>query len=297
MSRKECASSSSAPLLLEISQNLGLRLSVKSLRKPRVLVVENQRVEGEPQKGPFPQVCFIHWRCSFTGKREQWSKQRSRVNEIPDIRTHHAARLRRLSNSCDTLATVGPSWKCTHSSSSASTPPPGLGLATEPTLPLRSVESRPRVRLPARHVVDARPTPADIPLDAALAGIVPSSALKPLSAPPARRHHEVAPPHAAPGRLRRGLLRHVVARVLRVHHRPPLRDHPRVQVLAGEAAHGDDAPVTIAVPLLTRGRPARHSRSARVAAAPQRHVFPPAWQVCLDSGASMPWNRCAQRQS
>ena len=38
-------------------------------------------------------------------------------------------------------------------------------------------------------------------------------------------------------------------------------------------------------------RPAMCSRSARVAAAPHRHVFPPARQVCLDSGASMPFRR------
>ena len=46
---------------------------------------------------------------------------------------------------------------------------PGLGLAAEPPLTLRCVDARLRVRLPARHVVDARAVSVDVPLDAAIA--------------------------------------------------------------------------------------------------------------------------------
>ena len=51
-------------------------------------------------------------------------------------------------------------------------PPPrraGLRLGAEPPLALRRVDARLRVRMPARHVVNAGALPADVPLDAAIA--------------------------------------------------------------------------------------------------------------------------------
>ena len=170
---------------------------------------------------------------------------------------------------------------------------PGLSLATEPALPFRGVDARPRVRLASRHVVDTHSFPADVPLDAALAGIAPHYSFKPVPAAPAPRRHEVPSPHPATGGLRCGLLRNVIARILPVRERPPLRDHPRIHVLTSEAAHGDDSPVAVTVALLAgdRRRPAMRSRSARVAAAPQGHVLPATRQVCFDSGASIPWSR------
>ena len=41
----------------------------------------------------------------------------------------------------------------------------------------------------------------------------------------------------------------------RLGERPPLRDHPRVHVLAGEPAHRNDTPVPVAVALLAGNRP------------------------------------------
>ena len=41
-----------------------------------------------------------------------------------------------------------------------------------------------------------------------------------------------------------------------VGHRPPVRDHPRIHIRAGDTAHGHDAPVPVLVPLLAVDRPA-----------------------------------------
>ena len=141
--------------------------------------------------------------------------------------------------------------------SPAATPPPrrpSLSLATEPALPFRGVDARPRVRLASRHVVDTHSFPVDVPLDAALAGIAPHYSFKPFPAAPAPRRHEVPSPHPATGGLRCGLLRNVIARILPVRERPPLRDHPRIHVLTSEAAHGDDSPVAVTVALLADDR-------------------------------------------
>ena len=91
---------------------------------------------------------------------------------------------------------------------------PGLGLAAEPPLPLRGVDSDPRERLTARHVVDAGALLADVPLDAAIARRVRRRGLEPLPAPPARRHDELTSPQTPAGRLRRRLVRDVIRRVL-----------------------------------------------------------------------------------
>ena len=131
---------------------------------------------------------------------------------------------------------------------------PGLSLATEPALPFRVVDARPRVRLASRHVVDTHSFPVDVPLDAALAGIAPHYSFKPFPAAPAPRRHEVPSPHPATGGLRCGLLRNIIARILPVRERPPLRDHPRIHVLTSEAAHGDDSPVAVTVALLAGDR-------------------------------------------
>ena len=126
---------------------------------------------------------------------------------------------------------------------------PRLRLRAEPPLPLRLVDTRLRVRRPARHVVDARALPAHVPLDAALAAACRSRCLEALATAPARRDDELAAPHASAPRLRGRLLRDVIRRVLPVRHRPTLRDHPRIQAGAADAAHRDDAPVAVSVAL------------------------------------------------
>ena len=62
---------------------------------------------------------------------------------------------------------------------------PGFDPGTEPPLSRRNADSRPRVRLPAGHVVDARPLAAHAPREAALGGIAPSRTREPLYGPPA----------------------------------------------------------------------------------------------------------------
>ena len=58
------------------------------------------------------------------------------------------------------------------------------------------------------------------------------------------------------GCLRRCLVRDAVRRARPVGHRPALLDHPVVHVGACDPAHGDDAPVAVAVALLTLDRTA-----------------------------------------
>ena len=113
---------------------------------------------------------------------------------------------------------------------------PRLALGAEPPLPLRRVDARLRVRRRARHVVDARALPADIPLDAAIAHTARSRGLEPLPAAPARRHDELTSPHTPAGRLRRRLVRDVVRRLLAVDQGPPLRNP------GSKTAHWTDAP-------------------------------------------------------
>ena len=113
---------------------------------------------------------------------------------------------------------------------------PRLRLRAEPPLPLRLVDARLRVRRPAWHVVDARAPPAHVPLDSTLAAACRNRCLEALATAPVRRDDELAAPHAPAPRLRGRRLRDVIRRVLPVRYRPPLRDHPRIQVDTADAA-------------------------------------------------------------
>ena len=48
------------PLRIEIPENFGLGLSVESFRKPWILIIEIQLVEGEQHNGSFLRVCVVH---------------------------------------------------------------------------------------------------------------------------------------------------------------------------------------------------------------------------------------------
>ena len=139
---------------------------------------------------------------------------------------------------------------------------PGLRLGAEPSLALRRVDARLRVRLSARHVVDARVLPADVPLETAIAHAA-RRGLNPFPAPPARGLDEVASPHTPAGRLRRRLVRDVVGRVLPLRHRPPLLDHPSIHIGTVDAAHRDDTAIAVAVALGALNRPAGEAPAKR----------------------------------
>ena len=136
---------------------------------------------------------------------------------------------------------------------------PGLGLGTEPALALRGIDPSLVVRLTTRSMVDPHSLAADVPLDPATAArTLPGlggRALDPLTLPPPPRRHEVATPQPPFRSSCRPLVGYIVHRVVPVRERPSLAHHPPIEVLAPDATHGHDSPVTVPVALLAGNRP------------------------------------------
>ena len=109
-------------------------------------------------------------------------------------------------------------------------------------------------------MVDARAALADVALDGAPPAALPGGcgvprflcAREALAPAPLPGRDHVAAPYASLRRLRHGLLRDVLGRVLAICEGPALRGHPGVHVLASDPAHRDDAPVAVLVALLAR---------------------------------------------
>src|SRR5262249_29472750 len=126
----------------------------------------------------------------------------------------------------------------------------GLCFGAEPALAAGRIDVGLGVAAVSGNVVQPHALSVDVTLDSAGARNGPGLRRRRLRSAflaPLPRRRERRTPHTTPGRLRRGLISHVVRAVVAIGERPPLPHEPRADVLSSDATHRDRPPLAVRV--------------------------------------------------